>query len=328
VAIEINDNSNRDDQRVEQDKQKARKDLERRQQQRPMETFEAKLSEKAAHDVASKQSDATRFRLQKEIKKEKQSIIEKLIKGAKPSTADEKRAPEEGRQARHAKSARRTPFEEETVRKDPLQPAETVDGREEAAFVEDEAAPSETQEEGKEGEVAEDGHKRVAEKGREDSGSGTGGGGGGQESGQMMQDQGGGQGFGSGREGTGGERKQGFTLDRDGAVGGVRGAAGSRGHGAGGFQNSQRAFTPKNIDDIVANVQVGVNEKGEEVFAVTLEDLYFDGLKLQATRTPQGVVLKFVCPNISVRNTFIRERPLIYERLKAKNISVFRIDIV
>lgn len=327
MAIEINDNSNRDDQRVEQDKQKARKDLERRQQHRPMETFEAKLSEKSAHEVIRPQTDVARFRLHKELKKEKASVIEKLIKGAKPSTTDEKRAPDEAQRRFSGKTPRRVPFDEDVVKQDPQAPSEeVVDGREPEVLVEDESTPSETQEESKEGEVASDGHKRVAEKGREDSGSGMGGGGG-QESGQGDQGTSG-QSFGSGHQGMGGDKKKEFTVDRDGVVGGVRQAAGAKGQGAGGFQNQQRPFTSKNLDDIVAGVQIGLNEKGEQVFAVSLEDSYFDGLNLQAVRTPQGVVLKFVCPNFTVRNTFIRERPLIYERLKAKNISVFRIDIV
>ena len=97
---------------------------------------------------------------------------------------------------------------------------------------------------------------------------------------------------------------------------------------AGGFQKDARNFTREDIDEIVSSVQLGFNEHGEEEFSVQLTDRYYDGLKVAATRTKEGVVIKFICPNASVRSTFIKCRPQLYLQFKGKGIGVVRIDII
>ena len=109
-------------------------------------------------------------------------------------------------------------------------------------------------------------------------------------------------------------------------VAAIRDAAGS-GAGSGAWKNA-RPFESKNLDEIVTEFQLVLNQKGEEEFTVTFTDHFFDGLKVQATRTDKGVVVKFICPNAQTRGTFVRYRPHVYSHFKAKNIAIFRIDVV
>lgn len=326
---------NKQDERIAEQRETARKEQQRKQTQKPAETFEAKLSEKNAHDHAMLESDARRQLLLKETKKEKTSLIDKLIKETKPKSVDERRQSEA---ALLKSKALKKNFEDE--KKTELQEHEELpqtDDAEETTVVErsedqagvdesdDSSSADKTKESGKEGDVAEDGHKRVAEK-REGNTSGGGSGGGGQS---MDGNSGGAGEFGSGSSQGDGKKdgKAGFQNDIDRRSTSLAGSLSGRFSG-GGFQQNSRAFNKENLDALVAKVQIGINAQNEEVFAVDLHDSYFDGLKLSAVKTAQGVVLRFECPNLAVRSTFIRERTKIYERLKAKNISVFRIDVI
>ena len=98
--------------------------------------------------------------------------------------------------------------------------------------------------------------------------------------------------------------------------------------GQGGFQQNAKPFSPKDLDEIVSAVQIGFNEQGEQEFSIQLSDKYYEGLKVTATRTPEGVIVKFECPNVSVRSTFLKCRPQLYLQFKAKKIAVLRIDVV
>lgn len=330
--MRINDD-NRDDDKIAEQRETARKDQQRKQAQKPVATFEAKLSEKTTHDHAMQNSDVHRTFVLKEAKKEKLSIIDKLIQETKPKEAEERKRP--ATTTVKPKTEKKTDFEteaEELRRKSgEAEPDETdnVDrSGEDAEVDESEESTGHEKTSEKEGEVSSEGHKRVAEKQEGGSGEGgTGGGGGGQSQGESFGSQ---QGFGSG----GGDSDE--RRDDKSAYGAVAhaasmqtaGALAGRFSGGGSFQQKSRPFKSENLDGIVSKVQVGLNENQEEFFSVDLNDAYFEGLKVQALKTPQGVVLKFVCPNLAVRSTFIRERPKLYEHLRAKNVSVFRIDIV
>lgn len=322
MTIEINNNDNdagREEERdIERKRDQNRRDVERKLRHEPMKTFEAKLSEKASKEMALRDSlEHGHLKNLKKEREEKQSLLEKIIGVAKNKESEKEKGVVEQvhRQSEHE-------FEDREGKR------QTV--HDETDFFETKKDDhTETKKTGeKTGEYAEEGHKRVAEK-QDGKDSGTSGGGSDSGGGAMDSGVGGGAAGFAQDSGTGKNKDQAYeklaAQTRQG-VAAVRNVAGSD-MGGGAWKNA-KPFEPKNLDDIVAQVQLGLNQKGEEEFTVTLTDHFFDGLKVQATRTDKGVVVKFICPNAQTRSTFVKYRPQVYAHFKTKNISIFRIDVV
>lgn len=108
----------------------------------------------------------------------------------------------------------------------------------------------------------------------------------------------------------------------------VNRVAASSGAQMGGSGSFTGRFSPKILDEVVESVKLLLNSEGKQEMEITLSDDYFSGIKIKVISHPDGVVICFVCPNTSVRNLFILNRLQIYARLKSKNISVIRIDVV
>lgn len=318
--MEIDNSNNRDDERrAEQRKDQSRLEAERRHKLEPMKTFEAKLSEKASTEEAGKRSQQTANRDLKKGQEDKQKILSKILDSAAKNRSD---LDHNARVQELEKLAQRENGDVESKFENKL--AEDSESQDV-----DEDKPGQKAAE-KSGEIAEEGYRRVAEKqeGGQDSGGSFGGQGESQEGEQQgggADSSGSGAGSGSGHQQESSSPKKLSDFFPSSLLTPLRPAMSS---GQQGFQQDARAFTQENMDEIVDAVSMGINREGEEFFAVELSDKYYEGLKLVARRTPQGVVLRFDCPNVAVRSTFIKHRPQIYARLKAKNISVFRIDVI
>lgn len=312
-----NNNDNRDEERrIEQRRQQSRTDAERRHKAEPMRTFEAKLSEKASHEAALKESQAKQSnQLKKNRKDKEESLLNKIldvagkeskekVDPAKVHELEQQYDPETGEE--ETKLEKELNLSEEKNKTDEKKAGKEVDK--------------------KSSEYSEEGHRRVAEK--ESEGQSQGGMGG--DSGGYDQDSGTGSSFSQSGSGSGQERQPSdkTSLKEFMVKNKVAGLSSLGAREQRGFKNSARNFTTENLDEIVKNVEVGFNEQGEEFFGITLSDPYFKDLQVQSLRTEQGIVVKFLCPNIEVRSTFIKYRPRLYAHFKTKNISVFRIDVV
>lgn len=297
-----------EERRTDEKKTEARRNLEKKMQTEPMKTFEAKLAEKAAHEITSKESIQRQTMDQKQTKEEKQSLMDKILGVAGEKAQEEKKA-RVG--AVHREGERH--FEEEKSKRH-------ADADFDVHKTKEEGDPGRTQKKG--GEHSAEGHKRVAEKEDDQSSGGSGGSGregfaDAEQSGQQSSSS-------NSRQDARAFKQKIVQHERDRLSAILK----SRGFGSGGFTSDARDFTSHDLDEIVSAVELGVNEHGEQEFSVQLTDDYFDGLKLQATRTDAGVVIKFVCSNVGVRSTFLKFRPKIYRHFKAKGISVQRIDVV
>jgi hypothetical protein len=323
MAIEINNNDNdagREEERdIERKRDQNRRDVERKLRHEPMKTFEAKLSEKASKEMALHDSlEHGHLKNLKKEREEKQSLLEKIMGVAKNKESEKEKGVAEKihRQSEHE-------FEDREGKRQIVHDENDL-------FETKKDDHTETKKTGeKTGEYSEEGHRRVAEKQDGKEGGASGGGGSDSGSGAMDSGVGGGAAGFAQDSGTGKNKDQTYeklVLKARQGVAAIRDAAGS-GAGSGSWKNA-RPFESKNLDDIVTEVQLGLNQKGEEEFTVTLTDHFFDGLKVQATRTDKGVVVKFICPNAQTRGTFVRYRPQVYAHFKAKNISIFRIDVV
>src|SRR3989338_3108213 len=198
--------------------------------------------------------------------------------------------------------------------------------------------------------TAEDGHARIdATKSSHHGGGegGSGGQGGGQDGGSEGGSAGGGgsqnsggdrnkdQGFGGGNQsfsGSFGEKKEGEkTISKTAlhfnqkvapmAVAGVSSAESSQ------SQASSQKLPDRVLDEIVESVRLFTKD-GLTEMEITLTDETFSGMKILASQTSEGIVIKFVCPARDVKNLFLFNRPKIYLRLKEKNIPIYKVEIV
>lgn len=317
--MEINDNGNDEERRIQHSREQNRVAEQRKRAAEPMRTFEAKLSEKASHETALKDAAARESRQQKSDADEHESLIERILgatsKGKEEETATDharvqKTIYEDGREeSRHETDYRRrlTEDKKDVAEGDEKKPASSAGD--------------------KKSEVAEDGHRRVVEK-QDDGetgsfGGGAGGGGGeGQSEGGSSSHSQGGSGFGSD------SRRDGGMFAKD-LVKRMALTPIKKGSDAGrGFQQNPRTFAAKDLDEIVSKVEVGVHGGEGDFFSVELTDAYFSGLQVRAVRESDGVVLRFSCPNVAVRSTFLKYRTALVARFKEKGIAVSRIDVV
>lgn len=311
----------REERQLEEKKAENRRDVEKRMQQQPMKTFEAKLAEKTAHEMTSKESAFRQAHDQKTNKKEQQSLLDKIIGTVKSKETEKEKTKtpvipheveEEGKEEKEQRLAERSRFGEKKAVKerasDKKAATENVDVKD-----------------SKKGERSSEGHKRVTDKTEEQGEQSSGGSGGGQGSGSDSNGQ---SGFSFDQQSKNQGKENQFFQKKGKLFNKKIAEAKKAGGDQKGFQRDARGFSVKDLDEIVASVQLGINEQGEEEFSVELSDEYFDGLKVTATNTEEGVVLKFVCPNSQVLSTFLKYRPKVYARFKAKGISIVRIDVV
>ncbi|EKD50588.1 MAG: hypothetical protein ACD_62C00494G0003 [uncultured bacterium] len=299
-----------EERRTEEKRTEERRQIEKKLQQEPMRTFEAKLSEKTAQELQGKESVAKHMHDLKKSKEDKQSLLDRILGVIKDKSQENEKS--------RVNAAHRQGKDEQ--RKETKKRIVEEDFKAKQTREDDKGSSQKTQK--KEGEVSQEGHKRVAEKEEGDGGGGFGQGGGrDSQSGERSFDQGAQSKFGE-------DHKQAEQTKQDAVKGFVGQVREQSRFSSGGFQRGARNFTQQNLDEIVSAVQLGVNEKGEEEFSVELTDDYFEGLKIMATRTEQGVVVKFICPNVSVRSTFLKCRPQVYQQLRSKQIEVFRVDVV
>lgn len=314
--MDINNNDNDEYRRTELKREAERHNAERKQKTEAVRTFEAKLSEKAAHEIASKDSQARNSRDQQGNTKEKDNLLEKIIGTVAKEheeALDRSRVHEKKHLAEHDEERHREEKYESKLERRQDEDHERVSERKTG-----EAGDK------KKSEISEEGYRRVAEK--QDADGESGGGGAGSGMGGGGQDASGGGSFGSGGSDAGDNPRDGIFAKDLVAKTAVRPLNKSKGAHKG-YQQNSRSFSRENLDEIVSKVELGVTSGGEEFFAVELGDPYFAGLKVEARRTDVGVVVKFHCPSVAVRSTFIKYRPALYAHFKAKNISVARIDI-
>jgi hypothetical protein len=298
-----------EERRSENKRQDTRRTMEKRMQSEPMKTFESKLSEKAAQEQDAKKTVSRHLHDLKKSKEEKQSMLDRIL-GVAKDKAQETEKSRVNATHKHAQKQEKEEVGKKVVKED---------------FKSKQAKESEKEEgtqkmEKKEGEQSAEGHKRVAEK----SESEDGGGGGFGESSEGES--------GAGDQSLGNRNQSGSDSDGKNAFSTENLNQGKVGQqssfSSGGFQQNAKSFSERDLDEIVSQVNIGMNERGEEEFTVELTDEYFEGLSIQATRTEEGVVVRFVCPNVGVRSTFLKYRPQVYQHLRNKHVNVYRIDIV
>lgn len=88
----------------------------------------------------------------------------------------------------------------------------------------------------------------------------------------------------------------------------------------------ERNFKSQHLDSLVRQVFVGL-EKGLETMEIHLADSVYHGLSFKVQRTAEGLEIFFRCPNREVKKTFSIHRPMIYTRLREKNILVTHIHV-
>lgn len=91
--------------------------------------------------------------------------------------------------------------------------------------------------------------------------------------------------------------------------------------------NDSNLLTPEDLDQIVASVQHQINHNGQEVFSVKLNNDFFEGLQIETRRTPQGIVLTLICPNVLVRTEMMRYKKDILKRFAEKQIQVQEVEL-
>lgn len=92
-------------------------------------------------------------------------------------------------------------------------------------------------------------------------------------------------------------------------------------------QASNQKLPDRVLDEIVESVRLFTKD-GLTEMEITLNDATFSGMKILASQTSEGIVIKFVCPARDVKNLFLFNRPKIYLRLKEKNIPIYKVEIV
>lgn len=187
---------------------------------------------------------------------------------------------------------------------------------------------------GKTKSVSDEGYGRVASKEsrHQDSGSGGGSAGGGQsggggDQGSNQKSMGGNaSGGGSGNSKEGKNFIKTLTPTSSGtssfaikSIGGLKGNAN---------QGSKSGFSDAQFDGLIEGVRVTTQASGSTEVEIAVSDDLFPGLKIRATRKPEGIIIAFVCPDRATKNAFVLERSKVYDRLRQKGISIYRIDVV
>ncbi len=299
--VEINtDNriSSRDEERAEERKRaETKQNLERKLRNEPMKTFEAKLSEKYAHDVA--QSDRSQ-RQAKEHERinENKDLMDKILNVASSEQVNEdqnlKRVHE---QKEFINEDEKNTFMTEAHEDDLRETGRSEHEKKTEQVLRHESSSSEQG-------LSSEGHRIV---GHVDSQ---------EEKGFSGQS---GQGDSSQSDKDPKEEKS-YKIEASRAAQKLKTRMS--------FDFDKYSFSNQDLDEIVSSVHLGMDDLGREEFAVTLSNDYFEGLKIVATRAPDGVVLKFVCPNPAVRGTFLLERPKLYSRFRQSEIEILRIEVV
>jgi hypothetical protein len=292
-----------EEKRIERKKQENRHQLESKMQKEGMKTFEAKLSEKSAKEVTDhEQKNLMQEHGKEKSQTEQQSAVDKIISKATQETDEQSQAKQT---AVTHQNEDKFADKQERIKEKHFEPKKDSD----------EARSQNVDKKGS-GELSSEGHKRVAEK---EDGQGGGSGSGSQNMSDDSSDQ---SGYGKDKD-----------SSKDGALEGQDSSYAlkfKRFDGSnleGGFDPSARNFEQQDLDEIVSQVEYGVNELGEQHFTVSLNDEYYDGLKVSALRTDEGVVVQFACPNVAVRSTFLKYRMKLYKHFAVKDIDVFRIDV-
>lgn len=193
--------------------------------------------------------------------------------------------------------------------------------------------------EGREGREArakgtEQGHARVDPKDTtrhhgDQGGGGQSGGGGGGGSGGRHSSGGGGPSSGSKESRQhGADLKKAAVLKSTGKEFTLKGVGSDFSQRAGGESGGQLKFSEETIGEIVESVSLTVGESGKSEIEVKLSDQTLEGLRVKVSQTDKGVVITFYCPSRAIRNALLVERPLLYARLKNKDVSIYRIDIL
>lgn len=179
--------------------------------------------------------------------------------------------------------------------------------------------------------VSEEGHLKVGQKESKSGEDGkSGGGSGGQQSkGQEGDDSSSYQGSFSGGDQSSMEKNQKETKKISVAVSDKsnfqsmlqksQSESGSQGH---------KNFSKRELDKIVENVRL-TQTKDSTSLEIELGDPIYKGLVLKAEKKEEGLFLTFNCPNQEIKNKFLLNRPLIYQRLREeKGLKVYRIDVI
>ncbi|MCP5463554.1 MAG: hypothetical protein H7A33_00855 [Deltaproteobacteria bacterium] len=317
MTINNDNRSERDEERrVDERRQEAKRQNRLKAEREPMRTFEAKLSEKTADEVQKSQSQfAKQLKDSKKSKEEKQGLLDKIIGVAKDKNKELDQAHVD--QVRHQEEHHQE--EQEFLKEDNQKYEERLDDKSESTSKAKTSEKGETSR--KEGEISNEGYRRVAEKSEGDGGSSSGGFAGSDGSAGEGQSH-----LGKERDSSQNQQKgQSLNDFKKATVKAIRERLGS---GAQGFDRNARDFSEQDLSEIITSVEFGLNDSGQEEFVVQLSDEYFDGLKVATERTKDGVVLRFFCPNRAVKSTFLKQRPLVHMRLKKKGIKVLRIDVV
>ena len=290
--------------RQEEKRLENKQQLEQRMKKEGMKTFEAKLSEKTAHEETSRQSTMSQLKNSSQADDEKNKILDKILGVVQDKATEQDKARVKGVVKQD---------EETEARREEKKDVDSEFETKEDEKTEESRGQQKT--ESKDEKSPHGGHKRVTEKQEGEGGSGGGG--------EFSQDQGDPKQFQSQAQ-----EKKGQSKDvKDKFVQALSKGKSSGGFSSG-FDQSAKKFSKTDLEELVQSVQLTLNEDGQEQLELQLSDDYFDGVKLISKRTPDGVVLRFECPNVTVKSTFLKFRLDLASHFQKKGISVHRIEVV
>ncbi|OVE80930.1 hypothetical protein BVY03_05085, partial [bacterium K02(2017)] len=275
MVIDNRQNDRTEERRNEERKVENRRDVERRLKHQPMKTFEAKLTEKTAHEISNKDSAYREAHDKKGTKNKKQGLLDKILSTFKSKDTDKQKLEETpqatdkgklGKEGKEQKKVNAHLQNKKISKEGEKKNVDTLDSKESA-----------------DGELSSEGHKKVGEK------SGDRGDGGGQNSGGDTGGQSGGQqGFSFDQQSK--QQNKSDILNKKSEKSNKDKVLGIQsGKNSGEFDSDARDFNDQDMDQIVESVQIGFNNEGQTEFSVQLTDEYFEGLTVAATRTDDGV---------------------------------------
>ncbi len=302
-----NDNSDYEAKRAEQRRILEKQNAKAAQEKDPMRSFEAKLSKESVREEATR--DSLR-KSQQELKKtvEENAAVLKKILGDK--TGDS--AADLATKAKHHEQA----FLQQKGLKGKVLEEKIEEKSDEQDDEDNKLETTNKQNEAKDVEHTDQKVLGIIDEESGSEGQSFGGSGGGASAGDSNES-------GSGADDAELQALFGGSLVPGQLATGASGADLSQGFGSSG----SNFLSPEDLDQIVASVQHQINQNGHEVFTVKLNNDFFEGLQIETRRTPQGIVLTLICPNVLVRTEMLRHKKDILKRFAEKQIQVQEVEL-
>ena len=300
-----NDNSDYESKRIEQRRIAEKQNAKALQEKDPMRSFEAKLSKESVREEATR--DSLR-KSQQELKKtvEENAAVLKKILGDKAGES----AADLTTKAKYHEQA----FLQQKGLKGKVLEQKNVEKEDEEEEYDAKLDTAENQSEAQDVDHSEQKIIGILDEGSSSEDQSFSGGGGGASS----QDS---------NSGSESDAELQNLLDGQVVPGRIATQAGGADFSQSFGSNDSSQMSPEDLDHIVASVQHLLTQNGDEVFTVQLKNEFFEGLQIETRRTPEGIVLTLICPNVLVRTEMLRHKNAILKRFAEKQIQVQEVEL-